>query len=142
MAEKETKKETKIDKERIKREVIEKVLKQVHDPEIPISVWDLGLIYDVDVTDDGVVKIKMTLTSPACPIAGQILWQIVNMAKSIPGVKDVDIDLTFEPPWTPFKMTEEGRKKYKELFGYDIVEEYKAKYGDEKGYLRAMGYID
>jgi len=142
VAEKEAGNEAKVDKERIKKEVIEKVLKKVHDPEIPISVWDLGLVYNLDVTDDGVVKIKMTLTSPACPVAGQILWQIVNMTKSIPGVKDVDIDLTFDPPWTPFKMTEEGRKKYKELFGYDIVEEYKAKYGDEKGYLKAMGYID
>ena len=142
MAEKEAGNEAKVDKERIKKEVIEKVLKKVHDPEIPISVWDLGLVYNLDVTDDGVVKIKMTLTSPACPVAGQILWQIVNMTKSIPGVKDVDIDLTFDPPWTPFKMTEEGRKKYKELFGYDIGEEYKAKYGDEKGYLKAMGYID
>jgi len=134
--------QTKIDKEEIKKRVIEEVLKKVSDPEIPISVWDLGLVYDVDVTDDGVVKIKMTLTSPACPAGGQILWQIVNMAKQIPGVKDVDIDLTFDPPWTPFKMKEEGRKKYKELFGYDIVEEYKAKYGSEEGYLRAMGYID
>ncbi len=142
MAEKEAGNEAKVDKEKIKKEVIEKVLKKVHDPEIPISVWDLGLVYNLDVTDDGVVKIRMTLTSPACPVAGQILWQIVNMTKSIPGVKDVDIDLTFDPPWTPFKMTEEGRKKYKELFGYDIVEEYKAKYGDEKGYLKAMGYID
>jgi len=132
----------KIDKEEIKKRVIEEVLKKVSDPEIPISVWDLGLVYDLDVTDDGIVKIRMTMTSPGCPVSGQILWQITNMIKEIPGVKDVDIDLTFEPPWTPFKMTEEGRKKYKELFGYDIVKEYKAKYGSEEGYLRAMGYID
>ncbi|ALU11618.1 phenylacetic acid degradation protein [Ignicoccus islandicus DSM 13165] len=132
----------KVDKEKIKKEVIEKVLKKVHDPEIPISVWDLGLVYNLDVTDDGIVKIKMTLTSPTCPIAGQILWQIVNGIKAIPGVKDVDLDLTFDPPWTPFKMKEEGRKKFKEIYGYDIVEEYKAKYGSEEGYLRAMGYID
>ena len=88
----------KTNKEEIKRTVIEEVLKKVIDPEIPISVWDLGLVYDLDVTDDGVVKIRMTLTSPACPVAGQILWQIVNMAKQIPGVKDVDLDLTFDPP--------------------------------------------
>ncbi len=138
----EGKKVEKVNKEEIKKKVIEEVLKKVHDPEIPISVWDLGLVYNLDVTDDGVVKLVMTLTSPACPVAGQILWQIVNMIKQIPGVKDVDLDLTFDPPWTPFKMTEEGRKKYKELFGYDIVEEYKAKYGDERGYLKAMGYID
>ncbi len=132
----------KIDKEKLKKEIIEKVLKKVHDPEIPISVWDLGLVYNLDVTDDGVVKIRMTLTSPTCPIAGQIVWQIVNGIKAISGVKDVDLDLTFDPPWTPFKIKEEGRKKFKEIYGYDIVEEYKAKYGNEEGYLRAMGYID
>ncbi len=127
--------------EEIKKEVIEKVLKKVTDPEIPISVWDLGLIYGVDVKD-GRVHIKMTLTAPGCPAAGLILQQIDELTRRIEGVKDVDIELVFDPPWTPFKMTEEGRKKFKELYGYDIVEEYKQKYGDEKGYLRAMGYID
>ncbi len=125
--------------EEIKREIIEKVLKKVTDPEIPISVWDLGLIYDVNVKD-GKVHIKMTLTAPGCPAAGSIIWQIDQLARQIEGVKDVDIELVFEPPWTPFKMTEEGRKKFKELFGYDIVEEYEQKYGSEEGYLKAMGY--
>ncbi len=101
------------------------VLRNVYDPEIPISVWDLGLIYDINIDDNGVVHIKMTLTAPGCPIANMIIYYVKEAIKNVEDVKDVEIELTFNPPWDPTKMTEEGRKRFKELFGYDIVEEYK-----------------
>jgi len=110
--------------EELKKKVIE-VLKNVYDPEIPISVWDLGLIYDVRVNREGTVNIKMTLTAPGCPIANMIVYYVKEAIRSLEGVKDVNIELTFDPPWDPTKMTEEGRRKFKEMFGYDIVEEYR-----------------
>ena len=112
-----------MDKEEIKKKIIE-VLESVYDPEIPVDVWNLGLIYDIDVKDDGVVNIKMTLTAPGCPVANMILYQVMDAVQTVDGIKDVNVELVFDPPWDPTKMTPEGRKKFKETFGYDIVEEY------------------
>jgi len=100
------------------------VLRNVYDPEIPINIWDLGLIYDV-VISNGVVHIRMTLTSPMCPIAYVIVQQVTDAVSKIEGVKDVKVDLVFDPPWDPTKMTEEGRKLFKKIYGYDIVDEYR-----------------
>ncbi|OYT48879.1 MAG: FeS assembly SUF system protein [Desulfurococcales archaeon ex4484_42] len=111
------------DKDRLRRKVID-VLKNVYDPEIPISVWDLGLIYELNIDDENVVHIKMTLTAPGCPIANFIVNHIADAIRNIEGVKDADIELVFDPPWDPTKMTKEGRKKFKEIYGYDIVEEF------------------
>ncbi len=103
-------------------------LRKVYDPEIPISVWDLGLIYGVDVDESGNVRIKMTLTAPACPISSFIVYQVQEAVyralSNVEGVTEVNIDVVFDPPWDPSRMTEEGRRKFKEMFGYDIVEEY------------------
>jgi len=110
-------------KEDIIKQVIE-VLKTVYDPEIPINVYDLGLIYKVDVDGDNVVHIDMTLTSPGCPIGFFVTQQIANSVRGINGVKDVKVNIVFNPPWSPMRMTEEGRERFKQLFGYDIVEEY------------------
>ena len=94
-------------KETLKEKVIEK-LKQTHDPEIPVNIYDLGLIYDVK-EKDGKVAIKMTLTSVGCPMAGLIVEDVKEKIAQIEGVKSVKIDLVFDPPWTPEKMSKEAK---------------------------------
>ncbi len=110
--------------EDLKAKIIE-ALRQVYDPEIPIDVWDLGLIYDLKVSEEGNVFIRMTLTTPGCPIAGIIQNQVYDVISSIEGVKDVKVELVFDPPWTPERITEEGREAFKQIFGYDIVEAWR-----------------
>ncbi|MDW8010524.1 MAG: iron-sulfur cluster assembly protein [Sulfolobales archaeon] len=109
-------------------ERLREALRRVYDPEIPINIWDLGLIYGIDVDDAGNVRIKMTLTAPGCPIVTFLLHQVQEAVYSalsdIKDINEVNIDLVFDPPWNPTKMTEEGRKKFREIFGYDIVEAY------------------
>ena len=83
-------------------------LKSVYDPEIPVNIYDLGLIYDVNVHDDQSVVITMTLTAPNCPIADDILLSVKETIETIEGVKSVDIHLVFEPPWTKAMMSEEA----------------------------------
>ena len=92
------------------REKIITVLKEITDPEIDISVWDLGLIYDVSFKN-GEAVIKMTLTAPACPFMAQLTDQVKERIEALAGIEKVKIDLVFDPPWNPEKMTEEGRKK-------------------------------
>jgi FeS assembly SUF system protein len=110
--------------EEIKKKIIE-ALRQVYDPEIPINVWDLGLIYELKVNDEGEVYVKMTLTTPGCPIAGIIENQVFDAISEVPGVKKVKVDLVFDPPWTPERITKEGREAFKQVFGYDIVEAWR-----------------
>jgi FeS assembly SUF system protein len=83
-------------------------LKTVYDPEIPVNVYDLGLIYDVNVADDHSVIITMTLTAPNCPIADDILLSVKETIESIDEVKSVVINLVFEPPWSTAMMSEEA----------------------------------
>lgn len=85
------------------------MLRTVFDPEIPANVYDLGLIYKIDVSDDGVVNIDMTLTAPTCPAADFIIEDIRQKVGSIDGVKDVAVELVFEPEWTQEMMSEEAR---------------------------------
>ncbi|MCR5315659.1 MAG: iron-sulfur cluster assembly protein [Bacteroidaceae bacterium] len=85
------------------------MLKTVFDPEIPVNVYDLGLIYKIDVTDDYVVNIDMTLTAPNCPAADFIMEDIHQKVSSIEGVKEVNIELVYEPEWTKDMMTEEAK---------------------------------
>ena len=85
------------------------MLKTVFDPEIPVNVYDLGLIYKIDVTDDFVVNIDMTLTAPNCPAADFIMEDINQKVCSIEGVKEVNIELVYEPEWTKDMMTEEAK---------------------------------
>jgi FeS assembly SUF system protein len=84
------------------------MLRTVYDPEIPVNVYDLGLIYDVDIDPENNVTIQMTFTSPACPMADFILMDMQMKLESIPGVKRVSIDLTFDPPWDRSMMSEEA----------------------------------
>jgi FeS assembly SUF system protein len=83
--------------------------KTVFDPEIPVDIYELGLIYKVDIDDDRKVDIEMTLTAPGCPVAGDMPGWVENAAKSVEGVNDVEVRLTFDPPWTPARMSDEAR---------------------------------
>ena len=84
-------------------------LRQVYDPEIPVNVYDLGLIYDIQADADGQVFIKMTLTAPNCPIADEVVEQVREAVADVPGVKDVQVELVFEPEWTTERMSEEAK---------------------------------
>src|SRR6186997_298992 len=91
--------------EAIEGKVID-VLKTVFDPEIPVDIWELGLIYDIRVDQEGLVAIDMTLTSPACPAAGSLPPEVEYKVATIPGVKDVNVTVVWDPPWTPERMSE------------------------------------
>lgn len=84
-------------------------LKQIYDPEIPVNIYDLGLIYDIDVDDENRVKLVMTLTTPNCPIADDLVAEVQHRVEEIEGVKEVNLKLTFDPPWDESKLTEEAR---------------------------------
>ena len=92
----------------VSEELVTEALKEVYDPELHYNIVDLGLVYDIDVTD-GAVHILMTLTTPACPIGPMIIAQIQETVRVLPGVKDVDVELTFDPMWSPELMSEEAR---------------------------------
>lgn len=92
-----------------KDEVIE-AIKEIFDPEIPVNIYDLGLIYKVQIDQDqSLVQIEMTLTSPACPVAESLPLEVQNRLLQIPNVKDVDLRVVFDPPWNKDKMSEEAR---------------------------------
>ncbi len=84
-------------------------LKYVYDPEIPVNVYDLGLIYDVELTDDMDVKIRMTLTAPNCPMADELIREIHETVSAVKGVREVEINLVFDPPWDKDMMSDEAR---------------------------------
>ncbi len=83
--------------------------KSVYDPEIPVDIYELGLIYKVDIDDDRKVDIDMTLTAPGCPVAGDMPGWIETAARTVEGVADVEVRLTFDPPWDPSRMSDEAR---------------------------------
>ena len=83
--------------------------KTVYDPEIPVDIYELGLIYKVDIDDDRKVDIDMTLTAPGCPVAGDMPGWIENAARTVEGIADVEVRLTFDPPWDPSRMSDEAR---------------------------------
>ncbi|OPB29686.1 SUF system Fe-S cluster assembly protein [Bartonella sp. WD12.1] len=84
-------------------------LKTIYDPEIPANIYDLGLIYRVDIEDDRSVKIEMTLTAPGCPVAGEMPGWVENAVNAVEGVSYVEVIMTFDPPWTPDCMSEEAQ---------------------------------
>ena len=84
-------------------------LKSVYDPEIPVDIYELGLIYKVDVSDDRDVTIDMTLTAPVCPVAEHMPRWVEDAVRSVDGVGDVMVNMTFEPPWDPSRMSDEAR---------------------------------
>ncbi len=84
-------------------------LKTVYDPEIPADIYELGLIYRIDIEDDRTVKIDMTLTAPGCPVAGEMPGWVQNAVGAVEGVSGVEVEMTFDPPWTPDRMSEEAQ---------------------------------
>ena len=94
--------------ERMTAEIIA-ALKTVYDPEIPADIYELGLIYKVDIEDDRTVRIDMTLTAPGCPVAGEMPGWVQNAVAGVEGVRDVEVSMVFDPPWTPQRMSEEAQ---------------------------------
>jgi FeS assembly SUF system protein len=92
----------------LETEIVE-VLKTVFDPEIPVNVYELGLIYDLEIQPEGQVHIKMTLTSPACPVAGSLPIEVKTKVENVPGVAAADVELVWDPAWNPSMMTEAAR---------------------------------
>ncbi|WP_458628374.1 iron-sulfur cluster assembly protein [Winogradskyella sp. PC D3.3] len=90
-------------------EKILRVLKTIYDPEIPVDIYELGLIYDVFVNEDFEVKILMTLTTPNCPVAETLPLEVEEKVKSINEVKDTEVEITFDPPWSQDLMSEEAK---------------------------------
>ncbi|WP_095012372.1 SUF system Fe-S cluster assembly protein [Tsuneonella mangrovi] len=90
-------------------EAIVDALKEIFDPEIPVNIYDLGLIYGVDVTDDGDATVTMTLTTPHCPVAESMPGEVELRVATVPGVRDAEVVLVWDPPWGPDKMTDEAR---------------------------------
>lgn len=84
-------------------------LKSVYDPEIPCDIYELGLIYKVDIEDDRSINIDMTLTAPGCPVAGEMPGWVENAVASVAGVGPVNVDMVFDPPWTPERMSDEAK---------------------------------
>ena len=99
------------------REKIIAALSKIFDPEIPMDIYSLGLIYEVKVNAEGEARIKMTLTAPNCPVAGSLPAEVERKVRAVPGVKDVKLELTFDPPWDKSRMTPEARM----LLGLDDV---------------------
>jgi FeS assembly SUF system protein len=84
-------------------------LKTVYDPEIPVDIWELGLVYGIDVGEDGSVAIRLTLTSPMCPVAGSLPPEVEAKVAALPGVKSARVDVVWDPPWNPSMMSEAAR---------------------------------
>ncbi|MGC9071313.1 MAG: metal-sulfur cluster assembly factor [Acidilobus sp.] len=109
----------------------EEALREVFDPEIPVNIYDLGLIYSIDarrVNGKPKVKVTMTLTAIGCPMTGSILAYVEQaLLDRISGLSDEDleIEVTFDPPWSPDMVSEAGREMLKEIYGYDVVEDWK-----------------
>jgi FeS assembly SUF system protein len=94
--------------EAIRQRVIEQ-LQTVYDPEIPVNIYELGLIYDVEVDDDGATRIRMTLTTPMCPAAEELPPEVETKARTVEGVTSVQLDLVWDPPWNPSMMSEAAK---------------------------------
>jgi len=117
-----------INKEQLRSKVIA-ALREAYDPEIPVNVYDLGLVYGIDVDDEGNVEISMTLTAVGCPMAGLIIYRIEEEVRSkVPEAKSIKVKLVWEPVWSPERITPEGREMLKKLYGYDVVEEWIKRY--------------
>ena len=94
--------------EQITNDVISQ-LKSVYDPEIPVDIYELGLIYGVELEDDRLLKVEMTLTAPGCPVAGEMPEWVREACEVVAGVARVEVSMTFDPPWTPDRMSDEAR---------------------------------
>jgi FeS assembly SUF system protein len=100
------------------RDEIVKILRTVFDPEIPVNIYDLGLVYAIDISEAGAVNVRMTLTSPNCPVAESLPRQVKSRIESIPGVASANVDIVWEPPWSFERMSEAARLEL-ECMGVD-----------------------
>ena len=91
------------------QEAVIEALKSIYDPEIPVDIYELGLIYDVAISEDGDAVITMTLTTPHCPVAESMPGEVEMRVLSVPGIRDAEVKLVWEPPWDPSKMSDEAR---------------------------------
>jgi len=91
------------------RDKIEEALRTIFDPEIPVNIYELGLIYKIQMMSENSVHIYMTLTAPACPVAGEIMMEVETKVKAIEGIEDVEVRLTFDPPWDREMMSDEAK---------------------------------
>ena len=91
------------------REAVIEALRTVHDPEIPVNIYELGLVYDIRLGAEGNVAIDMTLTAPACPVAGAMPQQVADAVAAVPGIGEVEVNLVWEPPWSKDLMSEEAK---------------------------------
>jgi FeS assembly SUF system protein len=94
---------------RVSEEKIIEMLKTVFDPEIPVDIYELGLIYAVEIADDGKVKVEMTLTTPSCPSAQELPGQVEEAVRMVPGVTDAQVEVVWDPPWDQGRMSEDAR---------------------------------
>jgi FeS assembly SUF system protein len=94
---------------RVDEEKVIEMLKTVFDPEIPVDIYELGLIYAIEIADDGNVKVEMTLTTPSCPSAQELPGQVEEAVQMVPGVKDVQVEVVWDPPWDQSRMSEDAR---------------------------------
>jgi metal-sulfur cluster biosynthetic enzyme len=114
-----------MNKDELRSKIID-ALKTVYDPEIPVNIYDLGLIYDINISNDGEkVKIRLGVTAPGCPVAYQIAYMAEEaIRQNLPEIKEVEVELDLETIWDPRRVTPEGRQLLMELFGYDVVKEW------------------
>jgi FeS assembly SUF system protein len=94
---------------KVSEDAIITMLKTVFDPEIPVDIYELGLIYAVEIDDDGKVKVEMTLTTPSCPSAQELPSQVEESVRMVPGVTDVDVEVVWDPPWDQGRMSEDAK---------------------------------
>lgn len=99
---------TSIEAAQLEGRIIE-AISTIYDPEIPVNIYELGLIYDLQIAADDRVRVEMTLTSPACPVAGSLPGEVEQKVRDVEGVRDVVLDLVWDPPWTPERMSEAAR---------------------------------
>ena len=101
-------KKNKMDKKQLEAAIVEKI-KTVYDPEIPVNVYEIGLIYEINITDEGRVNILMTLTSPNCPVAESLPLEVKNKTEEVEGVTEAEVELTFDPPWDMDMLSDEAK---------------------------------
>ncbi|HSS66464.1 MAG TPA: SUF system Fe-S cluster assembly protein [Gammaproteobacteria bacterium] len=97
-----------VDKESLEKRVIE-ALKQIYDPEIPVNIYDLGLIYKIDIDENGVVAVEMTLTTPGCPVAQTFPGEVEDAVRSVQGISAASVELVWDPPWCPDNLSEAAK---------------------------------
>ncbi|MDI3306227.1 MAG: SUF system Fe-S cluster assembly protein [Acetobacteraceae bacterium] len=101
--------ETRPAPQQVSEDAIISVLKTIFDPEIPVDIYELGLIYAIEIGDDGKVKVEMTLTAPSCPSAQELPVQVEESVRLVPGVTDVQVEVVWDPPWDMSRMSEDAR---------------------------------